>query len=306
MAARWLTQPARGAVESQLRQAFDSNRFPLERYDHPPGDPGWFGPDSVTWWAHADLSMVVGGFGSLMLQALHPLAMAGVAEHSDFKERPFERLSRTASFVVATTYGDSETAEKLCRVVRRTHRHITGVAPDGRPYDANDPALLRWVHVAEVSMFVAANAHFGRRVMTAAEVDCYYDEMAVVAEALGATRVPRSAAEVASYFVEVQPELRAGEQAEDTLRFLASPPEGDRLARSVSGMFSAAAWGLLPAWGYGLYRRPGPGPVERATVAASTRAILAALAAVTGENPVVQQAAARARATPASHRLSST
>ena len=261
MAARWLTQPARGAVESQLRQAFDSNRFPLERYDHPPGDPGWFGPDSVTWWAHADLSMVVGGFGSLMLQALHPLAMAGVAEHSDFKERPFERLSRTASFVVATTYGDSETAEKLCRVVRRTHRHITGVAPDGRPYDANDPALLRWVHVAEVSMFVAANAHFGRRVMTAAEVDCYYDEMAVVAEALGATRVPRSAAEVASYFVEVQPELRAGEQAEDTLRFLASPPEGDRLARSVSGMFSAAAWGLLPAWGYGLYRRPGPGPV---------------------------------------------
>ena len=155
-------------------------------------------------------------------------------------------------------------------------------------------------------MFVAANAHFGRRVMTAAEVDCYYDEMAVVAEALGATRVPRSAAEVASYFVEVQPELRAGEQAEDTLRFLASPPEGDRLARSVSGMFSAAAWGLLPAWGYGLYRRPGPGPVERATVAASTRAILAALAAVTGENPVVQQATARARATPASHQLSST
>lgn len=297
-ALRWLTQPARGAVESQLRNAFDSNRFPLERYDEPAGDPGWFGPDSVTWWAHADLSMVVGGFGSLMLQALHPLAMAGVSEHSDFKERPFERLSRTASFVAATTYGDTETAEKVCRIVRRTHRHITGVAPDGRPYEANDPALLRWVHVAEVSMFVAANARFGRRVMTAAEVDRYYDEMAVVAEALGATQVPRSAAEVTSYFVEVQPDLHAGEQAGDTLRFLGSPPEGDPVARSISGMFSAAAWGLLPAWAYAIYRRPGPGPVERATVAASTHALLRALAAAAGDNPVLAEATKRASAVP--------
>ena len=305
---RWLTQPARSAVEGQLRNAFDSNRFPLERYDEPAGDPGWFGPDSVTWWAHADLSMVVGGFGSLMLQALHPLAMAGVVEHSDFKERPFERLSRTASFVAATTYGDTETAEKLCRIVRRTHRHINGVAPDGRPYDANDPALLRWVHVAEVSMFVAANARFGRRVMTSVEVDRYYDEMAVVAEALGATDVPRSAAEVAQYFVGIQPDLHGGQQAQETLRFLGTPPESDPVARSVAGMFSAAAWGLLPHWAYGLYRRPGPGPVERATVAASTRIILGSLAAAAGDNPVLEVATARARATPqaAQRPLSST
>lgn len=297
-ALAWATAPLRDAVGAQLREAFDSDRFPMERYDEPAGDPGWFGPDSVTWWAHSDLSMVVGGFGSLMLQALHPLAMAGVTEHSDFKERPAERLSRTASFVAATTYGDSETAERLCSIVRRTHRRINGFAPDGRPYDANDPALLRWVHVAEVSMFASANAAYGRRVMTGAELDAYYDEMAVVAEALGATDVPRSRAEVADYFAEVQPDLSGGDQAQDTLRFLANPPEGDPVSRSVSGMFSAAAWGLIPPWAHSIYGRPGPGPVERATVAASTRALLAGLKAATGDNPVLEEATKRARATP--------
>jgi hypothetical protein len=128
--------------------------------------------------------------------------------------------------VAATTYGDSETAERLCRIVRRTHRRITGIAPDGRPYDANDPALLRWVHVAEVSMFAAANARYGRRVMTPAELDAYYDEMAVVAEALGATDLPRSSIEMADYFTDVQPELAGGDQAQDTLRFLANPSGG--------------------------------------------------------------------------------
>lgn len=293
----WAAMPLRNAVGAQLREAFDSNRFPQERYDEPAGDPGWFGPDSVTWWVHSDLSMIVGGFGSLMVQALHPLAMAGVAEHSDFKERPAERLSRTASFVAATTYGDSETAERLCRIVRRTHRRITGIAPDGRPYDANDPALLRWVHVAEVSMFAAANARYGRRVMTPAELDAYYDEMAVVAEALGATDLPRSSIEMADYFTDVQPELAGGDQAQDTLRFLANPPEGDPVTRSVSGMFSAAAWGILPTWAHRIYGRRGPGPTERAVVAASTQALLATLKAAAGDNPVLEQATRRARAT---------
>ncbi|MCB1027518.1 MAG: DUF2236 domain-containing protein [Microthrixaceae bacterium] len=295
----WMTAPLREAVGSQLRDAFDSNRFPMERYDEPAGDPGWFGPDSVTWWVHSDLSMIVGGFGSLMLQALHPLAMAGVSEHSDFKERPAERLSRTASFVAATTYGDSETAQRLCDIVRRTHRRINGVAPDGRRYDANDPALLRWVHVAEVSMFAAANARFGRRVMTPVELDAYYDEVAVVAEALGATEVPRSRADVADYFAGIRAELSGAEQAQDTLRFLANPPEGDPVTRSVSGMFSAAAWGLLPSWAHRIYGRPGPGPVERTCVAASTRVLLAALKSAAGDNPVLEEATRRARATPA-------
>ncbi|MEZ5382323.1 MAG: oxygenase MpaB family protein [Microthrixaceae bacterium] len=290
--------PVRGAVEGRLRQAFDSNRFPQERYDQPPGDPGWFGPDSVAWWAHSDLSMIVGGFGSLMLQALHPLAMAGVAEHSDFKERPAERLSRTASFVVATTYGDTATAQRLCSIVARTHRRITGTAPDGRRYDASDPALLRWVHVAEVASFAAANARYGARRMTPGEQDRYFDEMAVVAEALGATEVPRSRAEVDAYFAEVSPELVGAAQAQDTLRFLARPPEGDAAARSVSGMFSAAAWGLLPPWAHRLYGRPGPGPVEAGTVAAATRVLLAGMRAASGENPVLVEATARARARP--------
>ena len=106
------------------------------------GDPGLFGPDSVTWRVHGDSSMFVGGLRALLLQLLHPLAMAGVAEHSDYRRHPDRRLARTAVFVATTTYGTTEEAEAAFAMVRRVHETVVGTAPDGRPYAANDPHLV--------------------------------------------------------------------------------------------------------------------------------------------------------------------
>jgi uncharacterized protein (DUF2236 family) len=114
-------------------------------------DPGLFGPDSVTWQLHADPAVALGGLRALMLQTLHPLAMAGVAEHSDFRDDPWGRLFRTADYIAAVTYGTTEEAHRAAARVRRVHRRLRGVEPEsGRGYRVDDPALLLWVHCCEV------------------------------------------------------------------------------------------------------------------------------------------------------------
>src|SRR5262249_36577427 len=97
-------------------------------------DPGLFGPDSVTWRVPASRSMLVGGLRAVFVQTLHPLAMAGVAQHSRYRTDPLGRLSRTASFIGATTYGSTTDAEAAISDLRRVHARVRGVAPDGRPY----------------------------------------------------------------------------------------------------------------------------------------------------------------------------
>lgn len=288
--------PVRAAVISALSGAFDSDRFPQEQYHSPPGDPGLFGPRSVTWRVHADPAMFVGGLSALMLQALHPLAMAGVAEHSDFRERPLQRLSRTASFVAATTYGSTEVAESVIRVVRNVHRRVVGTAPDGRPYSASDPALLTWVHTAEAASFLRAQRRYALVPVRGADVDRYYAEVSTVAVKLGATNVPRSRAEVGDYFRDVRPQLVAGAQAHEALRFLMSPVGGDPVTRTASQVLVLAAVGLLPAWArdlYGMTRLP---VVEHLAVRPATRVVLSALSVVGGRSPVTAEAKARAEA----------
>src|SRR5215207_7800240 len=93
-----------------IARTLSADRLPFEQYTDPPGDPGLFGPGSVTWRVHADPSMLVGGLSALMLQTVHPLAIAGVEEHSNYREDPLGRLSRTGSFVTGTTYGSTEAA----------------------------------------------------------------------------------------------------------------------------------------------------------------------------------------------------
>ena len=105
--------------------------------------------------------MFVGGMRALLLQSLHPLAMAGVAEHSDYRHDPWGRLQRTADFLAATTFGPESEAERAVARVRAVHEHVQGVAADGRPYRANDPHLLRWVHLAELESFLVAYRRYG-------------------------------------------------------------------------------------------------------------------------------------------------
>lgn len=284
----------REPVGGALRAVVSADRLPGECYDEPVGDPGWFGPDSVTWRVHADPSMLVGGVAALMLQTLHPLAMAGVAEHSDFRERPLERLGRTSSFVTATTYGATPVAERMARAVRGIHRKVVGVAPDGRPYSAGDPDLLRWVHVAEFHAFARAHRRYALRPVPGRDIDRYWDEVAVIAEALGATDVPRSRPEVDDYFRAVRPELEAGPQARDALRFVLRPIAGP-LPLQASYLFVVrAALGVLPGWARRMLRVPRVPGLDVTVVRPAAIAALTGLRLVAGDPVVVAEARARA------------
>ncbi len=210
-------------------------------------DLGLYGPDSVVWRVHGDSAMLIGGLRSLMLQTLHPLAMAGVSEHSDYKHDPWGRLNRTGRFVGATTYGSTATAEEAIAVVRRVHEWVTGIAPDGRPYAANDPHLLLWVHITEVDSFLRAFDRYGVGRLRDAERDQYVAEMAEVARRLGSETPPETVAELDSCIRDFRSECKAGPQARETLRFLLFPPV-PLVMRGPYGVLSAGAITLLPPW----------------------------------------------------------
>ena len=210
-------------------------------------DLGLFGPDSVVWRVHGDSAMLIGGLRSLMLQTLHPLAMAGVAEHSDYKSDPWGRLNRTGRFVGATTYGSTETAERAIRIVHNVHKRVKGIAPDGRPYEANDPHLLLWVHITEVDSFLRAYEAYGAGKLRDAEKDQYVAEMAEVARRLGSETPPESVAELEACLDGFRQECEAGSYARETIRFLLLPPVHLAL-RGPYGVLAAGAITLLPGW----------------------------------------------------------
>jgi uncharacterized protein (DUF2236 family) len=232
----------------RVRRMVAGDRAPVRDLSRPiEGDPGLFGPDSVTWRVHGDSSMLVGGLRALLLQMLHPLAMAGVADHSDYRRHPDQRLARTALFVATTTYGTTAEAEASIAMVKRVHQRVVGTAPDGRPYAAGDPHLVAWVHHAEVDSFLRAYQRYGSEPLSPADADRYVAEMAVICERLGGEPPARSVAELRSYFRSVQPELRAGSQAHDAARWLMVPPL-PLAARPAYAVIASAAIGLLPGW----------------------------------------------------------
>ena len=176
-----------------------------------PADDGFFGPGSVTWRLTSDLSSPIAGLRALMVQALHPLAMAGVDQHSDWRSDPVGRLAATSSYLTIVSVGDKATAERVSERVRRVHEHVRGVdTVTGQPYAAGDPALLLWVHAAFVDSNIAAAQLFGTP-LTAADADRYVAEMVAAARLVGvpADIVPASVAGLESYLESVRPILRA-------------------------------------------------------------------------------------------------
>ena len=282
-----------------LGSLFAADRFPQEQYTDPPGDPGLFGPDSVTWRVHADVSMFVGGIAALMVQSLHPRAAAGVAEHSRYREDPLRRLSRTGSFIAATTYGSTPVAESVIAAVQGIHRRVQGVAPDGSAYSAQDPDLLRWIHVAEVTSFSRAYRRYSLVPLRATDLDRYYAETAVVAVRLGAGDVPSSRAEVRAYLTDVRSELRVERYATEMLHFLRRPIDRDPVTRAVHALLIQAAIGLLPGWAQELQGvRPVP-VVPDLSIRPMTFSLLQTMRVALGPSPVLEQARRRAMATPA-------
>lgn len=217
-----------------------------ELFDAP--EDGWFEPGSPITRVHGDASMFIGGLRALLLQSLHPLAMAGVAQHSDFRVDPWGRLQRTADFIAATTFGPVPEAERAVELVRRVHRHVTGVAPDGRPYAATDPHLLRWVHLAEIDSFLAAHDRYGVEPLHGADRDEYVAQAAVVAGRLGVPAPPTSERGLRDQLRSYRGELAGTPAARDAARYLLVQPPLPLAARPAYGVIAAAAVALMPAW----------------------------------------------------------
>ncbi|HEY1029107.1 MAG TPA: oxygenase MpaB family protein [Pseudomonas sp.] len=217
--------------------------------DQPRGDAGLFGPESMVWEVHADFtSMMVGGISALLLQMLHPLALAGVWDHSSFRQDMLGRLRRTSLFIAGTTYGGTHDAERLLEKVRNIHLQVVGQAPDGRPYAASDPDLLTWVHVSEVSQFLAGYLRYVDPQLPLSEQDRYYREVALIAERLGAQEVPSSSQAIAEYLQRMRPQLLCDERTREVVRLLHAAPMPSVLAKPFGSLVMQAGIDLLPDW----------------------------------------------------------
>ena len=222
--------------------------------DRPRGDPGLFGPGSAVWRVHADFTtMMIGGVASLLVQMLHPAALAGVWDHSNFRADMRGRLRRTAQFIAGTSYGGRDEAERLIARVRTIHDRVTGTLPDGTAYAANDPALLTWVHVAEVSSFLAAYRRYRDPAMPGAEQDRYLAEVAEIARRLGAVDVPTSRRAVEAYLEGIRPTLHCDDRTRDVTSALLDAPAPNLLTGPFRSVTLEAAIDLLPGWAAALH-----------------------------------------------------
>ena len=220
-----------------------------------PADDGFFGPGSVAWRISLDLATPVAGLRSLLLQALHPLAMAGVDQHSDWRRDPVGRLAATSSYLTRVTFGERAAAEKIAAVVRRIHEHVRGTDPvTGQPYEASDPALLLWVHATFVDSGLAAARLFGAP-PSDADADRYVAEMVTAAELVGvpAAMVPASAAALAAYIESVRPQLRLTPAASESMAYLLDPPGLDEDVAEIWADVKDGAVTSLPVWARELY-----------------------------------------------------
>jgi uncharacterized protein (DUF2236 family) len=263
----------RKQIEGQVLGISMPARAPLKLdFRNPPGDPGLFGPGSACWEVHADFSsMLVGGMSALLLQMLDPLALAGVLDHSNFREDMLGRLRRTAQFIAGTTYGSTGDAERLIARVQQIHLTVSGLSTDGRPYSATDPDLLTWVHVAEVHSFLQAHLRYKNPHFPAARQDQYFDEYALIAERLGARNVPRSRRAIESYLEERRGALRCDARTLDVYDIVMSAPAPGVSAHVIAWMLKRAAVDLLPVWALELFGRAPLNSATRTALHASTR-----------------------------------
>jgi uncharacterized protein (DUF2236 family) len=222
-----------------------------------PADDGFFGPGSVAWRLDGDLSSPIAGLRSLLVQALHPLAMAGVDQHSDWRADPAGRLASTSAYLVTITYGDRAAAQQAADRVRRIHEQVRGTDPvTGRPYAAGDPDLLLWVHAGLVDSVLAAADLFGTP-PRAADKDRYVAEMTAAAELVGvpAGAAPASVAELDAYLTAIRPELMLTPAAAELKAYVLGFDQaglGEELA-DIWGQIADAAIASLPEWAKDMY-----------------------------------------------------
>ena len=235
------------AVALRDRVAGEDNAAKAALIWDKPGER-WFTEADPIWRVHADASMFVAGIRALLLQSLHPLAMAGVAGHSGYKGDPWGRLQRTSTFLATTTFGTIEDAEALIERIREIHERVRGRAPDGRPYAASDPHLLKWVHIAEADSFLRTHQRYAVTPLTPAEADQYVAQACVVASRLGVIDPPTTVTELDAAIESYRPELAGTPAARDAARFLLLHPPLPWSARPGYGALAGAGVALLPLW----------------------------------------------------------
>jgi uncharacterized protein (DUF2236 family) len=231
--------------------------------------PRWFAPDRPIRAVHGDAAMFVGGLRALLLQSLHPLAMAAVAGHSGYRGDPWGRLQRTSTFLAETTFGTAEHAQAAVDRVRTIHDRVRGHAEDGTSYRAADPHLLEWVHIAEVDSFLRAYQRYGVGRLDHDAADGYVADTARIAAALGVLDPPTDQAELAERLAAYRPELRSTTAARDTARFLLLNPPLPLAARAPYAVLAASAVALLPQWTRRPLRLPHLPLLERTAVTAA-------------------------------------
>jgi uncharacterized protein (DUF2236 family) len=227
------------------------------------GDGGFFGPASVTWRMSSDLASPVAGLRSLLMQALHPLAMAGVDQHSGWRRDPVGRLAATTGYLTTVTFGDRAAARHAAARVRRIHDHVLGTdAVTGRPYAAGDPALLLWVHGALVDSVLATGNLVGTA-LPAADSNRYVAEMVTAAELTGVPRrlVPSNVPELDLYIASVRPGLRCTPAAAESMAYLLDPPDLDEDIAEIWQDIRDAAIAVLPRWARQMYGYDAPPPM---------------------------------------------
>ncbi len=250
-----LPAQARASLAHPLRRAITSSVVALFN-DRSRGEQpvkrrldGLFGPGAVAWRVHGDVtSMMVGGVASLLLQMLHPAVLAGVWDHSNFRADMHGRLRRTARFIALTTYGGREEAEAIIARVRGIHDQVSGTLANGKPYQANDPALLAWVHVTEASSFLNAWMRYAEPGMSAADQDRYFAEMAQIAQALGADPVPRTRAAALGLIEAMRPGLLCDARTREVAKLVLTQRAANRMTEPFQALTIRAAIDLLPGW----------------------------------------------------------
>ena len=264
--------PLRHKIERQILQLTGLSLNTVN-YDQPQGDPGLFGPDAVCWRIHSDFpAMLCGGISALMLQMLHPLALAGVWDHSNFREDMLGRLRRTSQFVAATTFAPKDEAQRLIERVKQIHKRVEGIAADGRPYKAEDPELLTWVHVCEVYSFMRGYLRYKNPNLALDYQNRYFKEVALVAYKLGAEKVPESAEEIKIYLQSKRTDLIFDTRTAEVMRALFNAPTPNTLTKPIGRTMTHAGFDLLPDWAVEMNPKP-LGLAQRSIARAGLRAL---------------------------------
>lgn len=310
----------REGLQLVLRQAFgspvagdgDPAAAPTDR------DAGICGPGSVSWRLMAEPAAIVGGIRALLLQALHPLAVAGVAEHSAFRDDPLGRLQTTAMWITTATFGPTATTLRMAAVVRAAHRRVRGTAPDGRRYAASDPELLAWVSVAFTASLLASDRLWAPHPVTGAEADRFVAEQARMAALLderldlaALRRDPEAGAALRADAVELPlldqlptdvaglldrmeafaPRMASTAEAREIARFLQWPPGPPALRAAYLPIFAGAA-GALPGWQRRMLGLPSDRWSARLAVA-NAATIVTFMRSTLGVSPAYDAATAR-------------